>query len=297
MDTERFIRSISKSNVHYSENEDMRKNTSFKIGGIAPLIVYPDSAAQVSSVIRAANEYGIQYYTLGRGTNLLVRDEGIDFIFIKTTLMDTMKAEGCTLTAGAGCSDSRTACYALENSLTGLEFIHGIPGSIGGACYMNAGAYGSQMSDVVQSVEYVDADGQICRLSGKELKFGYRQSAIGEGQVVCSVTMQLSHADPEGIRSRMNELINRRKASQQLEYPSAGSVFKRPEGYFAGKLIQDCGLKGCVSGGAQVSDKHAGFIINRGGATCKDVLDLIRRIQDEVFEKFGVHLQTEVKII
>lgn len=297
MNKDSFIRFLSDNGIAYCENEDMRKNTSFKIGGCAPLVVYPRDSAQVSLTTRFASESGIPYFVLGRGSNLLVRDEGIDVVFIKTSLMDSLTLDGTRLTVGAGCPNHKAAVYALEHSLSGLEFAHGIPGSIGGACFMNAGAYGEDMSCRAISAEYVDTEGRLHTISGDALHFGYRSSVFKPGETICSVTMELTPSDAGTIRTRMNELISKRRSSQPLEYPSAGSIFKRPEGYYAGKLIQDCGLRGYRVGGAQVSEKHAGFIINTGGATCKDVLELIAHIQKTVFERFGVRLETEVKIV
>jgi len=283
--------------IEFSENIALCDYTTFKIGGRTPLMVRPASSEEVSRTVRIFNEYGISYFVLGNGSNLLVSDGEIDKAVIFTGKLKDITVSETKVIAGSGCLLSKAAAEAAKNSLCGMEALHGIPGSVGGAAKMNAGAYGSEMSHVVEYTEFVDSNGDIRRVCGEEHCFGYRKSCFSEKDIVTAVCFNLQKGNSDEIYAKMNDYAKRRRDSQPLEYPSAGSVFKRPEGYFAGKLIQDSGLKGRTVGGAQVSEKHAGFIINIGGATCSDVLDLIKIIQDTVFENYGVHLETEVKTI
>lgn len=283
-----------------SAEEPMSRHTSFRIGGPARRMAFPQNGEQTVLLLHFAEECGAKVLLLGNGTNLLAADEGVDRLVIDTSGMNGLTLAGeDTIRADAGVSLARLADFARKNGLTGLEFAHGIPGTLGGAVCMNAGAYGGEMKQVISSVTVLKPREGVCRLSGEEMQFGYRHSALTESPdwVVLSAEVRLAQGDPAEIQARMADLMSRRKASQPLEFPSAGSTFKRPEGYYAGTLIDQCGLKGLTVGGAQVSEKHAGFVINRGGATFRDVTELIRRVQDCVYEKKGVRLEPEVKII
>ena len=283
--------------IAFSENVALCNYTTFKIGGETPLMVSPASSEDVSQTVKIFNKYNISYFVLGNGSNLLVKDSGIDKAVIFTGELKNLTVSENKIIASSGCLLSKVASEAAKNSLCGMEALHGIPGSVGGAGKMNAGAYGSEMSQVVEYTEFVDRFGEIRRVYGEEHGFGYRKSCFSESDIVTAVCFNLQKGDTNEIYAQMNDFAKRRRSSQPLEYPSAGSVFKRPEGYFAGKLIQDSGLKGRTVGGAQVSEKHAGFIINIGGATCSDVLELVKIIQDTVYENYGVRLETEIKTI
>lgn len=271
--------------------------TSFKIGGKADIMVFPDTLEKIKSVVKFANEQKLPVFVLGKGSNLLVSDEGINGIVINTCKFDKIEiADETTIICQSGASLMRLCRFAFENSLTGLEFAFGIPGTAGGAAYMNAGAYGGEMKDVLVKCEHLTSDGEIGAFEGNELELGYRKSVYSDKDyIVTSLTLKLHKGDKEEIKSKMDDLMSRRKDKQPLEYPSAGSTFKRPEGYFAGALIEECGLKGYTVGGAQVSEKHAGFVINVGGATAKDVNELIEHCQKVVFKNTGVTLEPEVK--
>lgn len=275
----------------------MAKYTSFHIGGGAKRMVFPKTEAEAALAVSACKAVGVQLLVIGKGTNLLVADEGLDYVVMNTASMNEIRVEGTRVYAQAGASLFRIAVAAQQAGLAGLAFAHGIPGSLGGAVAMNAGAYGGEMKQVIHSVTALFSDG-IRTLSAEEVQFGYRRSIFSkEDGVVLSAVMELEHGDAAAIRAEMDDLMQRRKTSQPLEFPSAGSTFKRPEGYFAGTMIDQCGLKGTAVGGAEVSVKHAGFIVNKGGATCADVLKLIGLVQDRVFETFGVRLEPEVKWI
>ena len=280
-------------------DEPMKLHTSFRIGGTADLFVTVQDEAQLSEVLALANREGIPVFVLGNGSNLLVSDKGIRGIVLRLGGAFgeiRMNSDG-TLHCGAGAQLSRLCAFALEHSLTGLEFAWGIPGSCGGAAFMDAGAYGGEMKDVVVSCEHVAlATGERGLFTGDALDFGYRRSVYSDGgYVITGINLRLEPGEKGAIRAKMDDFMGRRKNKQPLEFPSAGSVFKRPEGYFAGGLIEQCGLKGAQEGGAQVSPKHAGFIVNVGGATCEDVLNLIARIQRTVKEQTGVDLECEVR--
>ena len=277
----------------------MSRHTSFRIGGPARRMAFPESREQLVILLGLAEECGVQPFLLGRGTNLLVSDRGLDALVIKAAerMTGIRRLDDVTLEADAGVLLSRLAVYAQQAGLTGLEFAHGIPGSLGGAVCMNAGAYGGEMRQVVTEVTALYPDG-IRRLTGPEAAFAYRHSRfLADGAVVLGAVVRLTPDDPAAIRARMDDLMARRKASQPLEWPSAGSTFKRPEGYFAGTLIDQTGLKGLTVGGAQVSEKHAGFVINTGNATCADVQELIRRVQEAVYRAHGVRLEPEVRFV
>lgn len=279
--------------------EPMTKHTSFHIGGPAELMAQPQSEAELQSLLLKAAEAAVPVTLVGNGSNLLVRDKGIRGLVIKLgSMLRDIKVSGNVLTFGSGVSLAQASKKAAELGLSGMEFAVGIPGSIGGAVYMNAGAYDGEMSKVVKSVRVMDAAGEVSELSADNLDFGYRHSALqGSGKIVTSVTVELAAGDKQAIAEKMADFSNRRITKQPLELPSAGSMFKRPPGYFAGTLIDQTGLKGYTVGGAQVSTKHAGFVVNIGGATAADVLQLISDVQAKVFAAHGVHLEPEVLVL
>ncbi len=282
--------------------EPMKNHTTFRIGGPAELFVTPGSAEELEEVLSICRKEKQPFYLLGNGSNLLVSDEGYRGVMISTERLNRVTvsegADGIVFITGeAGVSLARFARTALEYELTGFEFAAGIPGTLGGAMVMNAGAYGSEMKDVVVSSQVLTRDGERKTLTRPELQMGYRTSAAAkENHIVLSVTVCLKKGDAAAVRARMDELALMRRTKQPLEYPSAGSTFKRPEGYFAGKLIDDAGLRGFSVGGAQISEKHCGFVINTGGATAADVLALCREVRKRVKEQFGVELEMEVRL-
>lgn len=277
----------------------MKEYTSFRTGGPADLLVEPRSEGQLLQLLHCCGAQGIRPVVLGNGSNVLVSDEGLRGVVICLAPgLDSLAEHDGVITCGAGVSMNRLCRFALERALTGLEFAFGIPGSAGGAAFMNAGAYGGEMKDVLSACTHLTPSGERGSLSGDALALGYRRSAYRDnGFLITSLTLRLKPGDPAAIRAKMKELIGRRKAKQPLEYPSAGSTFKRPEGYYAGALIEGCGLKGKMVGGAQVSEKHAGFVINAGGASSADILALIRMIQDTVYREKGVRLEPEVRLL
>lgn len=296
---EQLINLCEKLNCRYAENESMSLHTTFKIGGNARLIVYPESEEQICEIIKTANAENIRLIAIGNGSNLLVDDDGIDACvmilaegFGKISLIDEE-----TVFAQAGAKLISLCRFAYENSLTGLEFAYGIPGSCGGGAFMNAGAYGGEMKDVLYKCSHVDRNGNTGFLENEQLELSYRHSAYYDNDcIITGLYLKLKKGNQAEIKEKMNDLISRRRDKQPLEYPSAGSTFKRPEGYFAGALIQECGLKGKAVGGAQVSEKHAGFIINKGGATCRDVLELCDICADTVFREKGIRLEREIRV-
>lgn len=278
----------------------MSKYTTFRIGGNASVMLTPTTDEQLASIIKKCKKDNIKPFIIGNGSNMLISDKGLDTVVINMCRPDPKieLVNGDTVVCDAGETMSRVCNFALENGLTGLEFAFGIPGSAGGAAYMNAGAYGGEMKDVLVECRHIDSDGNFGSLKGEELGLAYRTSAYEHnGYIITTLVMKLSKGNKDEIRAKMQELLQRRKDKQPLEYPSAGSTFKRPEGYFAGALIEECGLKGYSVGGAQVSEKHAGFVINKGDASAKDVLDLIKYIQDKVLSEKGVMLEPEVRLI
>ncbi len=282
------------------ENAPMSKYTSFKCGGNASLLIIPDSIDGIKMIIDFCREKGVEPLVIGNGSNLLVTDGGINGVVIKigSKLSKIELLDENTIFCEAGASMKSLCMFALENSLSGLEFAYGIPGTLGGAVYMNAGAYGGEMKDVLYSCHHITADGELGEFSKDELDLSYRHSVYSNNDyTILSAVLKLKKGDKAEIKEAMDDKLRRRKEKQPLEFGSAGSTFKRPEGYFAGALIEQSGLKGYTVGGAQVSEKHAGFVINKGGATATDVITLIRDVQDKVYEKFGVMLETEVKII
>lgn len=282
------------------QNEPMSKHTSFKIGGNADAYIKVNNLSKLSTILKECRESNVDYMILGNGSNLLVSDEGIrgvvirlDGDFRKITLVDDS-----TIFCGAGATLAYLCKFALNCGLSGLEFAWGIPGTVGGAVFMNAGAYDGEMKDVVHSVSHISPSGEIGRIEKDDLNFGYRTSVYRSNKmIITGVTLKLKKGNPDEIREKMDDYMSRRSVKQPLEYPSAGSVFKRPENNFAGALIEQCGLKGKTCGGAQVSDKHAGFIINKSNASAKDVRDLIAEIQKTVSDKTGYNLECELIIL
>ena len=274
----------------------MSRHTTFRIGGEADCFVEIENTEQLVNIQRYLRMVDQPCLVIGNGSNLLVSDKGYDGVVLQVgSRMQEIQVQGETMIVQAGALMSKVAAAACEQGLTGFEFASGIPGTIGGGVIMNAGAYDGEISQVVTQVKVVDREGNVLELDNTTMEFGYRTSAIKyQPFTVVEVTLQLARGEQEAIRSRMEELAVRRRQKQPLEYPSAGSTFKRPEGYFAGELIMKSGLRGCQIGGARVSDKHCGFIINTGKATCEDVLDLIAHVQERVKACFGVDLETEV---
>lgn len=279
------------------ENEPMSKHTTFRIGGPADVFIVPRDTESLAKICSFCSQNEIKYLVVGNGSNLLVSDKGIRGAVIKSGERGEIKVDGEKITASAGANLSLVCEAARKNNLTGLEFAYGIPGSVGGAVYMNAGAYGGEIKDVVTKTYHIDGS-DVGSFESSELDFGYRHSAYtGTKKAITKVEFTLKKGDYEAIDVRMTELITRRRTKQPLEYPSAGSVFKRPVGYYAGALIEECGLKGTKIGGAMVSVKHAGFIINAGGATCSDVLALVAKIKSTVLQEKGVELECEIKAV
>lgn len=279
------------------KEEPMRLHTTFRVGGPADLFVSPNSVEEVRKVTALCREEGVPYYIMGNGSNLLVSDQGYRGVIIQFYKeMNDISVEGTLLRAQAGALLSAVANRALSESLTGFEFAAGIPGTLGGACVMNAGAYGGEMKDVLKAVTVLTQEGEVLTLSNEELELGYRTSVIARKRyIVLEAEIALSEGKKEEIQAVMDDLKERRITKQPLEYPSAGSTFKRPEGYFAGKLIQDAGLCGFQVGGAQVSEKHCGFVINKDHATAAEIAELIRQVSEKVEAQFGVKLEPEVK--
>ena len=280
-------------------DEPMSEHTTFKVGGPADLYVIPEDFDEVRDVLRACDEAGVEHFVLGRGSDLLVSDDGYRGVIVAVADgLVGVSVDGTEMTCQAGVDLREASEMACELGLTGLEFACGIPGSVGGACFMNAGAYGGCVADVLKCVRVVMPDGSIDVVDAADLELGYRRSRVAsDGMVVLSATFDLQKGDPEKIRATMDDLTRQREEKQPLELPSAGSTFKRPEGYFAGKLIMDAGLQGFQVGGAAVSKKHAGFVVNVGGATAADVHAVIEHVQDEVERQFGVRLQPEVRFL
>ena len=275
--------------------EPMSRHTTFKVGGPAALLALPSAEEQLTKAVKLARMEGIEPLFVGLGSNLLVDDHGLNALVVKTApQMNTCRVEGNRVTAWAGAPLAQVANTAADHGLTGLEFAHGIPGSLGGAVVMDAGAYDGEMRHVVRSVRALNRNCEVEELTAEQCEFGYRRSVFSDGsRLVISATMELQPGEEDAIRSRMAELMEKRKSKQPLEWPSAGSTFKRPERYFAAALIDQCGLKGFRVGGAQVSEKHAGFVINAGGATCRDILDLMDAVRERVFRATGVELEPE----
>ncbi len=290
---------FKKISPQLAENEPMSLHTTFKIGGNADMFVSVEDIEELSELIRTANKTGTPFMIMGNGSNMLVSDSGIRGLVIQIGQgLADCETEGSIVTAQAGILMSRLAANIARAELTGFEPLSGIPGTLGGGIFMNAGAYGGELGALVRSVTYVDNNGDIHTIDGKDCGFGYRKSIFSEGgKYVVSAQLELEKGDAEAIRTASAEYSRRRSDKQPLNFPSAGSTFKRPEGYFAGKLIQDAGLMGYSIGGAQVSCKHAGFIINKGEASAADVLALIDYVKKTVYDKYGVILEPEVRLI
>ncbi|MCR4568018.1 MAG: UDP-N-acetylmuramate dehydrogenase [Pseudobutyrivibrio sp.] len=286
------------SDLQVYENEPMSGHTTFKIGGPADIYVEP-SISQVVPLIKLLQKNAVPFMVIGNGSNLLVSDDGIEGVVISLAKpAAAIEIEGTTIRAEAGAMLSSVANQAAEVGLTGLEFASGIPGSIGGGVYMNAGAYGGELKDVLVSVKVLTDDYRIVEYKPDELDLSYRHSSLMEnGGIVLEATIKLEQGDAKEIKARIEDIRNQRVSKQPLNYSSAGSTFKRPKGYFAGKLIDDAGLRGYTVGGAQVSEKHCGFVINKNNAKCSDVLKLMAEVDDIVFAQFGVHLTPEVRIV
>ena len=280
-------------------DEPMSSHCTFKAGVTAKYYVIPDEYKKVRDVLRLCVEENIPYYVIGNGSNLLVQDDGFDGVIIEIdSALAKIEINGNEIVAKAGAKLSKIAVKALNESLTGFEFAHGIPGNLGGAVTMNAGAYGGEMKDVLKWVKVLDNNGEMKTLKAEELELGYRTSIIvKEKMIVLEACIELHEGNRDEIEMHMKELMAKRKEKQPLEYPSAGSTFKRPEGYFAGKLIQDAGLKGYRVGGAMVSEKHSGFVINYDNATATDIINLMKDVRKKVYEEFQVTLEPEVKIL
>ena len=281
------------------ENEPMSRHTTFRIGGPARLMALPWDRKEAAAVVRTAAELGVRPFFLGNGSNLLVADSGYEGFVVKSSHLDQTREVNRRLRAESGISLARLAVAALERGLTGLEFAHGIPGTLGGAVVMNAGAYGGEMAQILTAVTYLDETGRVVTLPASDCGLGYRHSLFSQHPdwLIVEAEMELQPGDGAAIKARMEELGQKRRAKQPLEWPSAGSTFKRPEGHFAAALIDQCGLKGLSVGGAQVSEKHAGFLINRGNATAADMRRLMELVGERVFRQTGVELEPEVKFL
>ena len=300
MKTQRLFDTARSCGCEILMNEPLCGHTTFKIGGNCTALIEVNSTESLRKLLDAARADSVRTFVLGKGSNVLFADEGFDgvVLHIASEMSEVRLLGETSVFAQAGCSMMKLCRFALENSLTGLEFAYGIPGTVGGAVFMNAGAYGGEIKDVIKSASVVNTRGELEKLTNAQLDLSYRHSSIMQtGGIVCDAVFELQKGDRAQIESKMNELMGRRRDKQPIEFPSAGSTFKRPEGYFAGKLIQDSGLRGFTVGGAQVSEKHCGFVINKGGATSRDVVSLIEQVQKIVQEKTGQFLECEVRII
>lgn len=293
---DKLINILKQNNIDFITDEPMKAHTTFKIGGAADILITVNGVEELRAAVKACRDTCVPYMILGKGSNLLISDDGIEGAVIALDGdFKELTVDGDTITSGAGAALSKLCTAALENGLAGLEFAYGIPGTVGGAVYMNAGAYGGETKDVCIEATYMTPDGEIGSYTDAELDFSYRHSVFKHNHnIILFSKYKLTPDDTEAIKARMDDYLNRRRTKQPLEYPSAGSVFKRPAGAFAGTLIEQCGLKGRTVGGAQVSEKHAGFIINIGGATCNDVTDLVRLVQDTVKTQTGYELECEI---
>lgn len=300
MSIEKLKNALDKSGVEYRSDVPLAPLSTFKIGGRCAVAVFPKMSEELVSAVRLAREYGVKYDVIGKASNLLFSDGGYDGMLLFVSHLNQIEHGNGIICAEAGAHLGTLSSYAAAHSLSGLEFAYGIPGSLGGAIFMNAGAYGGEMKDVVAYSDYYDpiAD-SFGRFSGKEQKFSYRKSIYSENKhlIILGGAIKLNDGYEGDIRALMNENMQKRRDKQPLEYPSAGSAFKRPENGFAAQMIDECGLKGLSVGGAQVSEKHAGFIINKGGASSADVKSLMNEVADRVFEKFGVRLESEIRYI
>ena len=293
--------SLALPRLRLLREEPLAAHTSFRIGGPAEVMAFPSSLAELQALLRLSAQEGIRVRLLGAGTNILAPDGGVRGLVIVTSgaLTGLSMPDAAHIEAMSGVTMARLACFARDNGLTGLEFACGIPGTVGGAVYMNAGAYGSELKDVLESVTFLDSDLQLRTLPAADLAMGYRTSIFEQNPDWCilSATVVLHRGDGAAVLARMQELLGKRREKQPLEWPSAGSTFKRPQGAFAGKLIEDCGLRGFTVGGAQISEKHCGFVINRGGATCADVVSLTDQVKAIVLQKTGYTLEREIRVV
>lgn len=295
MDLGSFIKSLKGEKTEYHKNASMKEHTTFKIGGKADVLVLPETKEELLFVLKSAKQNEVPVFVLGKGSNLLVSDEGIEGAVVSLSKLDKVEINGEKIKCGAGQKLSALCVEALNAGLTGLEFAYGIPGSVGGALFMNAGAYGGEMSQVVTGAYCLDEDGNEVYLDASQMNFSYRNSVFKQKElIIVEAELKLNFGKTESIKEKMQELLSRRKEKQPLEYPSAGSTFKRPEGNFAGTLIEKNGLKGCTVGGAMVSKKHAGFIINYDNACAKDVLELIDSVKNTVYSGDKIMLEPEV---
>lgn len=298
---EKLTEALKRENISCLTEEPLAKYTSFQIGGPCRVLMMPSTQEEILFAVKSCGELAIPFFILGNGSNVLVSDKGYDGAvillghrFSEIALLE----DGVTIHAQAGASLAKVCVFAKEHGLTGMEFAYGIPATVGGAVYMNAGAYGGEMKDILLSAEHITPEGEMGQFSAEELELSYRHSVYSGGKYcITGANFRLRPGNREEIKTAMDDVMGRRKSKQPLEYPSAGSTFKRPEGAFAAKLIEDCGLKGEQIGGAMVSTKHSGFVINCGGATCQDVLELIALIQKRVKEQTGFSLECEVKYI
>ena len=299
MNLEQLKAGLSAAGIPYRENEPLAEHCTFKIGGPARVFVAPQEEEQLCKAILLCTDLRLPYYLLGNGSNILFADEGWSGVILDTSaLKSSIQREGCTLRAGAGTLLSSLCREALRAGLTGLEFAYGIPGTVGGAVYMNAGAYGGELKDVLTRVRYLNQEGQIVCAEAAELDLSYRHSIFEEnGGCILSAEFRLTPGDPAEIQAKMEDLMGRRRDKQPLDKPSAGSTFKRPAGAFAGALIDQCGLRGYRHGGAAISEKHCGFVVNLGGASCADVLALCDEVRDIVQEKTGYLLEKEIRVV
>ena len=296
---ERLKEALSAAGIAYKENEPLSAHCTFRIGGPADVFILPENEEQLCTAAKLAKELKVKYYLLGNGSNILFEDAGYRGAVIDVSAMKSgIDFSGDAVTVGAGKMLSSLCMAALENSLTGLEFAYGIPGTVGGAVYMNAGAYGGEMKDVLASVRYLTAEGEVVEAQAEQLDLSYRHSIFEEnGGCILSAKFRLAKGDAADIRAKMDDLMARRKDKQPLDKPSAGSTFKRPVGAFAAALIDQCGLRGYRHGGAAVSEKHCGFVVNLGGATCADVLALCDEVRAIVKEKTGYDLEKEIRVV
>lgn len=298
-----FINFLKAESIEFEENVDGKRLCSFHVGGNVRVVAKPQTADQLSALYDFLLENNIRNILLGRGSNVVISDEGFDGVVVSLSELSSVNidiSDDNCIVAGAGASMLKLANFAQQNGLSGLEFAHGIPGTVGGGVYMNAGAYGGEICQVLKSCLVFDQiDGYIFLIDASQCDFSYRHSIFMDNKnlIVLFATFELKKGNPDEIKAKMDEYKAKRMASQPLEYPSAGSTFKRPEGYFAGKLIEDAGLKGFSVGGAQVSEKHAGFVINKGGATAEDIKNLVAHIQKTVKEKFDVSLECEIEFV
>ncbi len=299
MNLEQLKAGLGAAGIPYRENEPLAEHCTFKIGGPARVFVAPQEEEQLCKAILLCRDLRLPYYLLGNGSNILFADEGWSGVILDTSaLKSSIQREGCTLRAGAGTLLSSLCREALRAGLTGLEFAYGIPGTVGGAVYMNAGAYGGELKDVLTRVRYLNQEGQIVCAEAAELDLSYRHSIFEEnGGCILSAEFRLTPGDPAEIQAKMEDLMGRRRDKQPLDKPSAGSTFKRPAGAFAGALIDQCGLRGYRHGGAAISEKHCGFVVNLGGASCADVLALCDEVRDIVQEKTGYLLEKEIRVV